>query len=325
MAQLKRRGGLLFAFLAALLAASLIALGFLSDSPLTAPSIDSNATLSSSPEAIARGAALVTAGGCVSCHLAVAEDGSVDDSVLSGGHALVTDFGSFYAPNITPDAATGIGGWVAGDFLRALKHGRSPSGAFYYPAFPYRAYAGLSDQDVLDMGAYLLSLPPVVREVPSHDTPWWLNRAALIAWNLLADSSEGELASFGNEADAAYAAMQSSGDIPQATEEATLIARGAYLARHLGHCGECHTPRSSLGIPRLAQEFEGAQLGDETIEAIDSDALAEWTRESFDLFLLLGMKPDADFVGGDMADVIEHNTSRLSDRDRLALAAFFTR
>ena len=43
------------------------------------------------------------------------------------------------------------------------------------------------------------------------------------------------------------------------------------------------------------------------------------------LVLLLGMKPDADFVGGDMSDVIEHNTSRLTDADRLTLAAFFTR
>ena len=69
----------------------------------------------------------------------------------------------------------------------------------------------------------------------------------------------------------------------------------------------------------------GAELGEEVIEAIDAEALAEWTFNNFDLFLILGMKPDGDFVGGDMNDVIEHNTSRLTDEDRDALAAFFTR
>jgi hypothetical protein len=66
-------------------------------------------------------------------------------------------------------------------------------------------------------------------------------------------------------------------------------------------------------------------LGDEIIEAIDSDALAHWTAASFDLFLILGMKPEGEFVGGDMNEVIELNTSRLTEEDRKALAAFFTR
>ena len=122
----------------------------------TPPSVDNNAVISSDDDAIARGAYLVNAGGCVSCHLAVEGDGSTNPAILSGGHALVTDFGTFYAPNITPDVDTGIGDWSAQDFLRALKHGRSPEGSFYFPAFPYRSYAGLNDEDVLDIGAYLL-------------------------------------------------------------------------------------------------------------------------------------------------------------------------
>jgi hypothetical protein len=129
-----------------------------------------------------------------------------------------------------------------------------------------------------------------------------------VGWNLLADLTGGDAP-----------------ELIAGQEESPLIERGAYLARNLGHCGECHTPRNKLGISQLAQEFAGAQIGEERIEAIDSAALADWDRSSFDLFLLLCMKPDADFVGGDMSDVIEHNTSRLTDADRLALAAFFTR
>jgi mono/diheme cytochrome c family protein len=262
---------------------------------LTPPSVDNNAVISSDDDAIARGAYLVNAGGCVSCHLAVEGNGSTNPAILSGGHALVTDFGTFYAPNITPDVDTGIGG-------------RSPEGSFYFPAFPYRSYAGLNDEDVLDIGAYLLSLNPVNNAVPEHETPWWLSRFALVGWNLLADLTGGR-----------------EPELMTAQEKSLLMQRGAYLARNLGHCGECHTPRNGLGISQLAREFAGAQIGEDTIEAIDSEALEEWDRNSFDLFLLLGMKPDADFVGGDMSDVIEHNTSRLTDADRLALAAFFTR
>ena len=272
------------------------------------PPVDDTAVISSSEDAIARGAYLVNAGGCVSCHLAVNDDGSTDSTVLSGGHALVTDFGTFYAPNITPDVDTGIGNWRAQDFLRALQHGRSPEGSFYFPAFPYRSYAGLNDQDVLDIGAYLLSLDPVNNAVPEHETPWWLSRFALVGWNLLADLTGGK-----------------EPELISGQEDSLLIERGAYLARNLGHCGECHTPRNGLGISQLAREFSGAQIGEDKIEAIDPAALEDWDRSSFDLFLLLGMKPDSDFVGGDMSDVIEHNTSRLTDADRLALAAFFTR
>jgi len=56
---------------------------------LTPVSVDNNAVISSGDDAIARGAYLVNAGGCVSCHLAVEGDGSTNPAILSGGHALV--------------------------------------------------------------------------------------------------------------------------------------------------------------------------------------------------------------------------------------------
>ncbi len=247
---------------------------------------------------VARGEYLVNAGGCVSCHEGQGKGG------LSGGLALESEFGIFYVPNITPDSETGIGNWGGRDFLLALKHGRNPQGQFYFPAFPYRAYAGMNDQDVLDIGAYLLAQDPVINEVPPHETPTWLKRWMLSGWNLMADLA-GDAATI------------------QSTDPAVL--RGAYLARNLGHCSECHTPRNSLGILQLDQEFLGATLGESHADAIDSDALVNWSVEDFAFFLLLGMKPDGEFIGGEMEAVIEHNTSMLTDDDRNALAAFFKR
>ena len=67
------------------------------------PNISSSAQVSNSAEAIARGEYLITAGGCISCHRGQTEKTS---EALSGGLALETDFGIFYAPNITPDEQT---------------------------------------------------------------------------------------------------------------------------------------------------------------------------------------------------------------------------
>lgn len=264
------------------------------------PTINVSDEVSSSDEEIEKGKYLVTAGGCISCHRGQTE---LTSETLAGGLGIETEFGTFYAPNITPDTSTGIGSWKAEDFIRALKHGRQPSGGFYYPSFPYRAYSKLSDEDVLSMAAYLMSQEPVSMQIPDPETPIWLARWMIAGWNKLADLSE---------------------PFNEIYDDAQLN-RGAYLARNLGHCGECHTPRNRLGIPEYSREFAGAELGDEIIEPIDADALIEWTANNFDIFLLLGLKPDGEFVGGDMNEVIEHNTSKLTNEDRDALAAFFTR
>jgi mono/diheme cytochrome c family protein len=259
------------------------------------------ADIPDSPEAIERGRYLAHAGGCITCHQREVEG---DDS-LSGGHALESPFGTFYASNITPDPETGIGGWSGEDFIRALKHGRSPDGSHYFPAFPYRSYAGISDQEALDIAAWLMSRAAVRHQVPDHGIPGWIARWQMAFWNPLADVLEGE---------------------PPAVEDDSQVRRGAYLARHLGHCGDCHTPRNVLGIPDLSREFAGAELIEgESVPAIDAQAVSDWTEDDFALLLFLGMLPDGDYVGGDMGDVVEHNTAPLTEADREALAAFFIR
>lgn len=264
------------------------------------PAVPYEGPIPDSSEAIERGEYLVIAGGCISCHRGQTEETS---ETFAGGLAIETDFGTFFAPNITPDATTGIGHWGAEDFLLALKHGRTPSGSFYYPTFPYRAYAGMNDQDVLDMAAYLMSLEPTYSRTPEPEIPPWLFRSLMAVWNKVADFTKPSFEEFDDE----------------------LVGRGAYLARSLGHCGECHTPRNRIGITDYSQEFSGAEIGEEIIEPINAEALEEWTTNNFDVFLLLGLKPEGEFVGGDMNEVIEHNTSKLTESDRDAIAAFFTR
>ena len=191
--------------------------------------------------AIERGAYLLHAGGCISCHTA-----DEDDAVLlAGGRAMESPFGTFSSPNITPDVATGIGSWSDDGFVNAFWEGVSPEGEHYFPSFPYTSYTGASRDDLLAMKAYLFSLEPVSKVSKDHDLAWYMStRLAAGAWKEL-------------NFDAARFTPDASKD--------DVWNRGAYLVRHLGHCGECHTPRSTLGVLDADMEMAGSAMGDENM------------------------------------------------------------
>jgi mono/diheme cytochrome c family protein len=252
---------------------------------------------------IERGRYLVAAGGCISCHTADRPDATP----LAGGRRLETPFGVFYGPNLTPDPETGTGGWSDRDFSQALRHGRAPDGSPYYPVFPYPAYAGISDGDVAAIAAYLGSLPPVHNPVPPHELPWYLrSRWLMLGWNLFFfDPQPFE---------------------PDQARDAEWN-RGAYLVRHLGHCGECHTPRNFLGARNDSRELAGNADGPEgeKIPGIRQDrenGIGRWTIDDILLFLYMGMLPDGDFAGSSMSEVIDDNTSQLTAADRRAIALY---
>jgi mono/diheme cytochrome c family protein len=120
-----------------------------------APAPKAVAAPAASPALIARGQYVATAADCVACHT------RPGGQPFAGGRAFVLPFGTIYSPNITPDRATGIGGWSAGQFLRAVKEGVDDDGDELYPAFPYTSYHRMSDDDVLAVRAYLATLPAV--------------------------------------------------------------------------------------------------------------------------------------------------------------------
>ena len=121
-------------------------------------------TLSGDPE---RGAYVLRMGGCVACHT----DAKGGGAHLAGGRALTSPFGTFYTSNITPDPATGIGGWSTGDFVRAMTEGTSPGGHPYYPAFPYTSYTRMTVQDLVDLKAHLDTVEPVADLQANQDYP----------------------------------------------------------------------------------------------------------------------------------------------------------
>ncbi|MCS6876839.1 MAG: cytochrome c [Geminicoccaceae bacterium] len=257
------------------------------------------AAAGATPEELARGELLFHIGGCTNCHTAK------DGPLLAGGDPLVTPFGTFYAPNITPDPETGIGRWTREDFLRAMRFGKAPDGSPYYPAFPYTSYARMSDADLGALEAYLRTVPPVRRPNRAHELSFPYNlRWGLYLWQWLFHDP----APFRPD--------------PARSETWN---RGAYLVEGPGHCGECHTPRTIWGALDRDRAYAGGRLGKETIPNITSDpvrGIGGWSRGDLRTFLLIGIKPDGDFVGGEMAKVVRNGTAKLPEADREAIVEY---
>src|ERR1700730_14371248 len=201
---------------------------------LTIPAVvPANALPAYTPN-LANGRAVFDAGGCSSCHAVPAQP---DRTRLGGGLAIASPFGTFYAPNISPDLADGIGGWNEAEFVDAVTRGISPDGTHYFPAFPYTSYAHAKISDVRDLFGYLKTLPRVAGKVRDHDVPFPFNiRRNVGIWKWL------------------YVSM-----LPFTPDSARPAQwnRGAYLVNSFGHCAECHSPRNFLGGIIAAQRFAG--------------------------------------------------------------------
>ena len=246
-----------------------------------------------------RGEAIFYATGCASCHAA---PGAVEDEklVLAGGLRFETDFGIFYAPNISSDATHGIGGWTEAEFVSALKHGTSPNREHYYPAFPYSSYARMQVTDILDLKAYMDGLPDDLTPSKPHELGFPFNiRLTLGGWKALF--------------------LDPDPVIPQSDP---VLARGQYLVEAMGHCAECHTPRNILGGLDQSRWLAGGPNPDGKGKIPDiTPASLDWIESDIAYYLESGFTPEFDSAGGSMVGVIE-NTSKLSPQDRLAIAAY---
>jgi mono/diheme cytochrome c family protein len=252
--------------------------------------------------AVQRGATLFAAADCASCHT----DKKNGGALLAGGRALPTPFGTFYSPNITPDKQSGIGGWSAADFRRALRDGKDDDGDYLFPAFPYPSFTGMSDADIADLYAFLMAQKPVAQANKPHDLKFPFSfRRLLVFWRSLF-FSPGPLAPVAGQSDE--------------------WNRGRYLAEAVVHCEECHTPRNFLGGLQHGHAFAGNPQGPDGQKApnITSDnatGIGKWRLDELVDVLTTGMTPDGDSVGSGMADVVE-GTSKLSAADRHAVAVY---
>ncbi|MCE1193841.1 MAG: molybdopterin-dependent oxidoreductase [Acidovorax sp.] len=247
---------------------------------------------------IERGRVLAAAGDCAVCHTA---PGGASNA---GGRGMDTPFGTIYTTNLTPDAETGIGQWSFSAFQRALREGISRDGRHLYPAFPYTAFAKMSDDDLTALYAYLMAQPAVRAEVPKTELAFPFSVRPLMAgWNALFHDA----APFKPD--------------PTRPPEWN---RGAYLVQGVGHCGACHTPRNALGAEQGGAAFlSGALIDGWEAPALTalSKAPVPWSAESLYRYLRHGHSPEHGSASGPMAPVVRE-LAQLPDSDIRAMATY---
>jgi mono/diheme cytochrome c family protein len=241
---------------------------------------------------VERGHYLVTAADCAGCHTAN------PNQPFAGGVVIATPLGTIVTPNITRDAATGIGAWSDAEFYRALHEGVGRTGENLYPAMPYVSFTRLRRDDVLAIKAYLWSLPPIRRpNLPHHLQIPFQERWLISLWKLL-NFREGEFR-------------------PDAAQTDSWN-RGAYLVEALAACGECHTPRS-LTLGSKSNEglaggvVEGWQAYNITPDPVGG--IGDWSDAEIAAYLASGVAPRKAMAAGPMAGVVERSTSLLPAQD----------
>lgn len=249
---------------------------------------------------LARGEEVFHASGCASCHAAKGAEAEAR-LILAGGATFETPAGTFVAPNISQHPEAGIGGWSRAEIVTAVINGTSPGGAHYYPAFPYGSYAKAELADIVSLAAFLETLPEDATPSAPHDLRFpFTIRAGIGLWKAAAVSDAWVIDARGDET----------------------LARGRYLVEALGHCGECHTPRTATQGLDTTRWLAGAPnpSGRGTIPNITPGAL-DWTVDDLVAYLTTGFTPDFDVVGGSMASVVQ-NLAMLPASDIQAIAAY---
>ena len=251
---------------------------------------------------IARGKYVFGATGGCGCHTVPKQLAN------AGGRRYDGPFGTVYSTNITPDRETGIGSWTDEQIITAIRLGRRPNGERLIPVHPYTTFNGMIADDLQALVAYLRTVPAVKQaNQPKKISVPMFESVFLPAWL------------------AAFAAKET----PPTSAPTSGTARGEYLVRAVGHCGECHTPRTMTMATDNSRFLAGNPKGPEDSEVPnitpDKTTGLTWTEEEIADYLATGNRPDGDVAGGLMGEVIDGTLAGYKDltkADRLAIARY---
>lgn len=271
------------------------------------------------------GAYIVKAAGCADCH-------TVDiNRPFAGGYAIRSPFGTFYSPNITPDDQTGIGGWSEPDFFHAIRDGVGHKKKILYPAFPYRSYTKLTDEDIHNIYVYIRSQRPIRQKNIPHNLSFLTSQRWLVSFwqNLFFQKPlDGlELDPFIDIMDLDDINIKiAKGPFKPDQDKSPEWNRGAYIVEAVAHCTECHTPRDAMGGLRLNMWMAGAvdSINKKIIPNItpDETGVGKWRAEDWLRFLRSGYLPDNSTIKDqDMAHVIA-NMSSLEPFDQVSIVKY---
>jgi mono/diheme cytochrome c family protein len=273
---------------------------------LTTPSPVTAAAIPAHQADLGNGKRMFQAGGCLGCHRPPEGEPAADPGLPSGGAPFVTPVGTFYPGNLTPDGKTGLGGWSAVDFVNAMWLGLSPAGTHYFPAFPYTSYRSMTIGDLLDLRAWLMSLPAVSAPPREATVPLArLARRTVGLWKRMA--------------------FRRPPYSPEAGRDPSW-ERGAYLVNSPGHCGECHTPKNWLMIADEGRHLAGGPhpAGEGKVPSLRGLLARKKYKDVSDLTLALQNGETLgyeDLSSGGMA-AIQEELARLPESDVRAISEY---
>ena len=248
---------------------------------------------------VARGEYLARAADCIGCHT------TARGKPFAGGQAFKLPVGTLYSTNITPDKETGIGEWTDDEFVKAMHEGVDSNGTRLYPVFPYSAYTLLTRNDVLAIKAYLFSLKPVHYRPPENDMLFPFNQRPLMGlWNILYNPAQ---------------------RFQPHIDRSPAWNRGAYLVEALGHCGECHTPRTLLQALDEDKKFGGAMIEGWKAYNMTSDrhsGIGAWSDDELVEYLSTGHAEGRSTAVGPMGPVVSNSLRFLTRDDIRAMVAY---
>ncbi|MBV8037794.1 cytochrome c [Roseateles sp.] len=258
---------------------------------------------STAPVSLERGAYLAAVGNCAGCHTARG------GARLAGGRPIPTPFGTAFSSNLTPDAS-GLAGWSADDFWRALHLGIGRDGRLLVPAHPITNTTLVTREDADALHAWLQVQPAVSAPRRAHELRWPMDselgtQLAVAAWRAL------------HFRPGVYQ--------PEPARDAAWN-RGAYLSQGLAHCSACHAGRNTLGGDNGPADFRGGLLlglgwvapslldpAEAGVQRWSDTTLQRWLRDGH---------ADGYIAQGPMAEVVLGSTAALDDADLAAVSHY---
>jgi mono/diheme cytochrome c family protein len=133
------------------------------------PSIDNNVRPPES-DPVKYGEYLANAADCGTCHSPLTPQGVDHSRMYAGGYIFDLGTNKVQSSNITPDSATGIGAWTEEMFMNKFTVYRDASQINRDPGnqntiMPLTLYAGMKDEDLKAIYAYLRTVKPSTNRV----------------------------------------------------------------------------------------------------------------------------------------------------------------
>jgi mono/diheme cytochrome c family protein len=271
--------------------------------------------ITATPELTERGNYLVNqVAACGACHTPRLDGswagGERTDAYLAGGQLIDDEAQGLKVvmPNITPDVATGVGGWSDDQLLRGIRDGVRADGQLMMPPMPFGTWAHLSDDDGRAIVSYLRTVPPVKNAVDRTVDQFSFGLRFAKKMGFIHHKPVANV---------------------QAPPRTDLVKYGEYLAHGVAPCHDCHSltsrgPSDDNLFAGSADALEDPSLGKIWSRNLTPDkdtGLGNYSAEQIKQALKTGKRLDGKMMAPPMSAFIPH-ISGMTDGDLDAIVAY---